>query len=637
MGEITKELVAKTFENFRRSYRKVDINDTLDRILERQLPKICINDTSKLIINKVNEVLSAKLVKNLSIEDLHTLTYCGAKTVAELCEPHRLVYHQSEIPTKFPEDADGQETLFRHSPQRFRRLLFNDPSDNPRQPSEENIKQVWTGLWEEESHYKPEEALQYIEAETARIEMKKIRTNSEIRMADLNRALKKKKNWSPPGIDGVQTFWYKKFKPVRKALLQKINDVIKGEQMPEFFTVGFTELHSKGGNTEDASNYRPITHLPAIYKIITRCVYQKIFQHYSCYNILADEQCGGRKDCYGVRKALVIDSVALDQEEVQGYYVDFKKAFDSVPHDWILKVLRIYKVNEDLVKFLENGMSKWKTRIHLKPNILTSTIQLKKGVFQGDSTSVILFWTAINPLSFALRATNVGLKLRHGSTLLSHVLYMDDLKLYASNPENLRTNYNEVEKFTKAISMTINTKKTHEFWIPERMNTKMEVVYLGYIQSPKIESPETIYHKVRKFDDKCKKIASETKISEEDKTNLKKQFVFNSIFNSFGILHWKLFKRELLKTEVRKKFLPLVQERDKDLALMYLKLINDMCKIRRTFIEESRRSDFIKSIVENDNVTPLRLSVRDESEYVKLVVAEIKEKKQRKRKVTERE
>ncbi|WP_165351405.1 reverse transcriptase domain-containing protein, partial [Enterobacter cloacae complex sp. 2DZ2F20B] len=110
--------------------------------------------------------------------------------------------------------------------------------------------------------------------------------------------------------------------------------------------------------------------------------------------------------------------------------MDFKKAFDSVPHDWILKVLGIYKVDEDLVKFLENGMSKWKTRIHLKPNILTSTIQLKKGVFQGDSTSVILFWTAINPLSFALRATNVGPKLRHGATLLSHVLYMDDLKLY---------------------------------------------------------------------------------------------------------------------------------------------------------------------------------------------------------------
>ena len=44
-------------------------------------------------------------------------------------------------------------------------------------------------------------------------------------------------------------------------------------------------------------------------------------------------------------------------------WIDYRKAYDSVPYSWILKTLQMYRFNDKLIKFMRASMSNWKTTI----------------------------------------------------------------------------------------------------------------------------------------------------------------------------------------------------------------------------------------------------------------------------------
>ena len=85
-------------------------------------------------------------------------------------------------------------------------------------------------------------------------------------------------------------------------------------------------------------------------------------------NIINEEQKGCRKGAMGCKEQLVIDSVILKQTQVKNRnlycsYIDYQKAYDLIPHSWILQVLSIYKINENISNFLKLIMCKWCTTL----------------------------------------------------------------------------------------------------------------------------------------------------------------------------------------------------------------------------------------------------------------------------------
>ena len=63
-------------------------------------------------------------------------------------------------------------------------------------------------------------------------------------------------------------------------------------------------------------------------------------------------------------------------------WIDYKKAFDGVPHSWILKCLQRYKIHAVLITFIEESMSQWKTNMTLvhKGGVLeTDQLESRKG------------------------------------------------------------------------------------------------------------------------------------------------------------------------------------------------------------------------------------------------------------------
>ena len=98
-------------------------------------------------------------------------------------------------------------------------------------------------------------------------------------------------SWKSPGVDKVHNFWYKKLTIFHKAIAKSLTDIIfKKQNIPNFMATGITYMIPKGKFSPDPAQYRPITCLPTIYKILTSVITFKITTHIEKYNIVAEEQ-----------------------------------------------------------------------------------------------------------------------------------------------------------------------------------------------------------------------------------------------------------------------------------------------------------------------------------------------------------
>ena len=117
-------------------------------------------------------------------------------------------------------------------------------------------------------------------------------------------------------------------------------------------------------------------------------------------------------------------------------WIDYKKAYDSVPHSWILKCLDIYKISPPIKDFLKSQMQKWTMNITLRNTegeIHLPDVKVKRGIFQGDSLSPLLFCIAIDPLSKLIKKERIRYSISKSrkkedkmKSLISHLLFMDD-------------------------------------------------------------------------------------------------------------------------------------------------------------------------------------------------------------------
>jgi len=93
--------------------------------------------------------------------------------------------------------------------------------------------------------------------------------------------------------------------------------------------------------------------------------------HLEEQSLLAAQQKGchpGRKDC---KDQLMISKARYEDcrrrnKNLSIAWIDYQKAFDSVPHSWVEKSIALVGVNSKIVRFCKLSMEKWNTRLILK-------------------------------------------------------------------------------------------------------------------------------------------------------------------------------------------------------------------------------------------------------------------------------
>ena len=183
-------------------------------------------------------------------------------------------------------------------------------------------------------------------------------------------------------------------------------------------------------------------------------------------SLLPAEQKGchpGSKCCKGqvmISKAIYGDCRRRNKN-LSIAWIDYQKAFDSVPHGWVEESIAFEGEKSKIVRSGKLSMEKWKTRHILKTKhevMQSQPIQIRRGIFQEDSLSPLFFCIALIPLTIELNKADCGYQVHGTERKISHLFHMDDLKLLGRNENDLKNEMKIVHTISKDIHMNFNLK-----------------------------------------------------------------------------------------------------------------------------------------------------------------------------------
>ena len=276
--------------------------------------------------------------------------------------------------------------------------------------------------------------------------------------------IKKISNWKTPLHDGIHGFWFKKFTSIHDRLALEMNRRLQDAEVPDWMTKGKTTLIQKEASKGTVpNNYRPITCLPMMWKILTAQIREEIYYSLISRGLFPNEQKGCRKRFRGTAELLYIDQHILNESKnrrknLAMARIDYKKAYDMVPQSWIKAVPKMYKISHKTINFSEKTMKSWRVELTAGGKSLAET-KIQRGIFQGDSLSPLLFIIAMMPLNHIFRKCTAGYKLSRSQEKVNHLMYMDDIKLFAKNEKELETLIHIIRIYSQDIGMEFRIEK----------------------------------------------------------------------------------------------------------------------------------------------------------------------------------
>ena len=176
---------------------------------------------------------------------------------------------------------------------------------------------------------------------------------------------------------------------VIKPLLLIIRQVLNTGIFPEKLKIAKVIPIFKKGDEELFSNYRPISILPSISKIIEKVVYQQIYSFFQQNELFFGSQYGFRSNHSTEHAALELaDRItsSLDHNETpRSIFLDLSKAFefDTLDHYIHLNKLKHYGIRGESLTFFKNYLSNRKQFVEYD-NISSSNLPISTGVPQGS-------------------------------------------------------------------------------------------------------------------------------------------------------------------------------------------------------------------------------------------------------------
>ena len=193
--------------------------------------------------------------------------------------------------------------------------------------------------------------------------------------------------------------------------------------IPQDWTLARVVPIYKKGEKQKPSNYRPVSLTSVPCKILESLIRDQIMAHLVDHNLLSNHQHGFRpKRSCNTQLLEALDDWSRDLEcgnPVDSVYLDFQKAFDSVPHLRLLKKLYSYGIAGKLLDWIASFLIGRRQQVVLEGSHSDWT-EVASGVPQGSVLGPLLFIIYVNDLPDVIKS---GIK-----------LFADDAKLYRGVP-----------------------------------------------------------------------------------------------------------------------------------------------------------------------------------------------------------
>ena len=235
----------------------------------------------------------------------------------------------------------------------------------------------------------------------------------------------------------------------------------------------------KKGDATVTTNYRPISVLPILSKMLEKIILRRIEEYLEEWNYITDSQHGFRQN-HSTTTALhafvtEVHKAAEEKKHCIAYMCDLSKAFDNVSHNILRKKLTMYGFKGTAYLMLSNYLENRKQFVNFDDQN-SSTLPNNLGVPQGSILAAILFVLYVNDLPNHLDCHTT--------------LYADDTTLLFSEVDRSRMDEKIVQVLTTteewftSNKLCLNKNKTQKIsftmdrWIPTTDPVKLLGIHL---------------------------------------------------------------------------------------------------------------------------------------------------------------
>ena len=313
--------------------------------------------------------------------------------------------------------------------------------------------------------------LQYVKRRNSKFSIPRI---SETQISSIVMKMKAKHS---SGYDGVSNYLLKSLIHVIKLPLCVVfNKSLQTGVFPNLMKLAkLIPLH-KGGERDVCDNYRPISLLPIISKILERHVHKHMVKFLDENHILYPHQFGFRErhSTTDVIMSLIGEMLkALDSDlMVLSLFIDLKTAFNMVPHSLILDKLKVMGVEGVALDWFRDFLTNRKHYVAIN-NCKSDQKTMDIGVAQGSTLSVLLFQLLINDLPKCLK-------------FCTGILYADDTTIFVIGRSlkflrmKMNKNLENLSDWLSVNRLKLNVKKTKVvLFNKENLNPHVDITFEG--------------------------------------------------------------------------------------------------------------------------------------------------------------
>ena len=327
---------------------------------------------------------------------------------------------------------------------------------------------------------------------------------------EISRAIHKLKSGKAPGDDQILAENLKMAEgKIMPFLIKAFNKIYNTGFFPTAWAHSIMIPIFKKGNKEDPGNYRGISLLSILSKILTSILNTRLYQWAEDNNKINIEQAGFRQNFSTVDHIFTLHSMVSNclygrrRSKLYAAFIDFKKAFDLVRREILWDKLHRLGVSGKMIKMLKGIYKRVTTAVKIG-GIQTGSFECPQGVRQGCQLSPLLFSLLISEIAERVnRGGRMGYQFIPGAKELFSLFFADDIVLIAKTPAGLQTQLNNLRQAAEEIGLTVNLEKTkimifrkggflgqHEKWFygRERIETVNNYKYLGYTLTTKISA-----------------------------------------------------------------------------------------------------------------------------------------------------
>ena len=261
------------------------------------------------------------------------------------------------------------------------------------------------------------------------------------------------------------------------SILHIFNFSLQSGVFPTQWKMAHVKPIPKTSKPASCSDFRPISLLCVLSKILEKIVNDQLQAYLSTHNILSTFQSGFRKG-HNTTTSLVkvTDDIrfAMDRKEVTLLTLfDFSKAFDCVHHELLLTKLANIGVAELAIRWFSSYLSNRCQQVVFN-NSISSWIDMSIGVPQGS---------VLGPLMFSIYINDISASFEHSS----HHMYADDLQMYkhflskdaAHAIDCINSDISNLVTYSEDHNLTLNVSKTQLILIGyKKLLSKMDKTLL---------------------------------------------------------------------------------------------------------------------------------------------------------------